>query len=223
MEAVGVIGLLSEPFVFRTAISAAESKAFCFSAASCWRSRASRRALILGCRLEELLEEPLVRWSWVATWLCLVTRGAGGEILYAGGMGSSFLLSVGDGVFTEVFAALRTLSEPDAGGVGGSARFGGGDGRGGVSSLLLPTSGVAGRETVTKLDRLLRLMAVRDIEADRGLGLYFVPSPRRISLVGFGGDFALAKGTSSATNITGLNAIFAELGLPLVVAGDTGV
>lgn len=62
-----MIGLLSVPLVFRTAINAAESKAFCFSAASCWRSRASRRALMLGCLLEDALEEPLIRWSWVAT------------------------------------------------------------------------------------------------------------------------------------------------------------
>jgi len=133
-------------------------------------------------------------------------------------------LSVGEGVFADVFAALRTRSEPEAGGVGGSARFGGGEGKGGVvSSLLFLPSGVAGLETVTKLDRLLRFTAVREIEADRGRGLYFVPSPRRISRAGFGGDFAFDKGTSSATSITGLSVIFGESGLPFVVAGDTGV
>ena len=131
---------------------------------------------------------------------------------------------MGEGVLADVFPALRTLSEPEAGGVGGRARFGGGDGNGGVSSLLFLALGVAGRETaLAKLDRLLRFTAVRDMEADRGRGLYLLPSPRKMSLVGFGGDLALAKGTSSATSITGLRAIFAEFGLPLVVAGDTGV
>lgn len=73
------------------------------------------------------------------------------------------------------------------------------------------------------LPRLLRLMAVREIEAERGLGAYLVPSPRRMSLGGLGVDLALGRGTSSATNITGLRAMIAELELPLLTDGEMGV
>jgi len=118
---------------------------------------------------------------------------------------------------------LRILSEPEAGGVGGRARLGGGEGRGGVVSLLFRASGVAGREMVRMLERLLRFMATRDIEADRGRGLYFVPSPRSMSRAGLDGVFVLVRGTSSATSMTGLRAMFAEFGLPFVVAGEKGV
>jgi hypothetical protein len=115
-------------------------------------------------------------------------------------------------------------SDPEAGGVGGRARFGGGDGKGGVVSFFgldLVASGVLGRDVVVALPLLLRFRAVRDIDAERGLGAYLLPSPRRISLVGFGVDLALGKGTCSATSITGLRAT-PELGLPLEDVGDLG-
>ena len=72
------------------------------------------------------------------------------------------------------------------------------------------------------LPLLLRFAAVREIEADRGLGAYLLPSPRKMSLVGFGVDLALGRGTSSATNITGLRAMFAEFGLPLDAVAEVG-
>lgn len=125
----------------------------------------------------------------------------------------------------EVGFCFLTTSEPDAGGVGGRARLGGGEGRGGVLSFLLlgfEVSGVLGREGVAMLPLLLRFAAVREIEAERGLGAYLLPSPRRMSLVGFGVDLALGKGTSSATSITGLRAMFAEFGLPLDAVGEFG-
>jgi hypothetical protein len=86
--------------------------------------------------------------------------------------------------------------------------------------LTLAVSGVFGREMVAMLPLLRRFAAVRDIDADRGRGAYLLPSPRRVSLVGFGVDRALGKGTSSATSITGLSAMVAELGLPLVPVGE---
>lgn len=163
-------------------------------------------------RLDEVL-------YWLRSW-----RGGGGKISF-GGRGSSFVLeSVGEGRF-EVGFCFFTTSEPEAGGVGGRARFGGGEGRGGVVSFFaraFEVSGVLGREGVAMLPLLLRLAAVRDIEADRGLGAYLLPSPRKMSLVGFGVDLALGRGTSSATSIAGLRAMFAELGLPLDVVGEFG-
>jgi hypothetical protein len=149
-------------------------------------------------------------------------RGGGKRISF-GGSGSSFVLeSVGEGRLEVGFCFLMT-SEPDTGGVGGRARFGGGEGRGGVVSFLLldlEVSGVLRREMVAMLPLLRRFAAVRDIDADRGRGAYLLPSPRRISLVGFGVDLALGKGTSSATSITGLNVIFAELGLSFEAVGE---
>lgn len=115
-------------------------------------------------------------------------------------------------------------SVPEMGGVGGKARLGGGEGRGGVSSFFaggLLVSGELGRE-LPMLLRLLRLMAVREIEAERGRGAYLVPSPRRMSLGGLGVFLALGGGTSSATSITGLRAMIAELGLPLLTDGEVG-
>lgn len=112
-------------------------------------------------------------------------------------------------------------SEPEAGGVGGSARLGGGEGRGGVLSFLplgLLFSGVLGREVPEMLPRL-RLFA-RGIDAERGLGAYLLPSPRSMSLVGFGVDLVFGKGTSSATSITGLRAILAEFRLLLEGVGE---
>lgn len=114
-------------------------------------------------------------------------------------------------------------SEPDAGGVGGSARFGGGEGKGGASSFSLHglvTSGVLGRDTVAILPRLRRF--ARGIEAERGLGAYLLPSPRRMSLVGLGVDLAFGRGTSSATSITGLRVMLAEFGLLLEAVGELG-
>lgn len=140
-----------------------------------------------------------------------------------GGSGSSFVFeSVGERRLEDGLYFLTT-SEPDAGGVGGSARLGGGDGRGGVISFFplgLQVSGVLGRETEATLPLLRRFNAVRDIDAERGRGAYLLPSPRRISLVGFGVDRAFGKGTSSATSITGLRAMFSEFGLPLEIVGD---
>jgi len=157
--------------------------------------------------------------SWLRNW-----RG-GRDNISCSRSGSSFVLeSVGDGCL-EVDFCFLTTSEPEAGGVGGRARFGGGEGRGGVLSFLpvdFEVSGVLGREGVA-MPPLLRLFAAaREIEADRGLGAYLLPSPRKMSLVGFGVDLALGRGTSSATSITGLRAIFAEFGLPLDVVGEFG-
>lgn len=138
-----------------------------------------------------------------------------------GGSGSSFVFeSVGEGRL-EVGFCFLTTSEPEAGGVGGRARFGGGEGRGGVVSFFaldLERSGVLGREVMLPL--LRRLAAVRDMDADRGRGAYLLPSPRRMSLVGFGVDLALGRGTSSATSITGLRAMFAEFGLLFEAVGE---
>ena len=124
-------GRLSSPFVLSTAINAAESMAFCFSSAA---SRASIRAVFFES-LEEAVWIALLRGEtcWVATCGVAVSRRlegegrAGGAISKAGGIGSSFLLST-------PFLAFAGFSEPDAGGVGGRALFGGGEGRGGVSS-----------------------------------------------------------------------------------------
>ena len=133
------------------------------------------------------------------------------------------LESVGEGRL-DVGLCFLITSDPEAGGVGGRARLGGGDGKGGVVSFFgldLVASGVLGRDVVVVLPLLLRFSAVRDIDAERGLGAYLLPSPRRISLVGFGVDLALGRGTCSATSITGLRAT-PELGLPLEDAGDLG-
>lgn len=88
--------------------------------------------------------------------------------------------------------------------------------------LDFEVSGVLGWEGVAMLPLLRRFGAVREIEADRGLGAYLLPSPRRMSLVGFGVDLALGKGTSSATSVTGLRAMTAEFGLPLDTGGEFG-
>jgi hypothetical protein len=103
--------------------------------------------------------------------------------------------------------------------------LGGGEGSGGVVSffaLAFEVSGVLGREGVAMLPLLRRFAAMREIEADRGLGAYLLPSPRKMSLVGFGVDLAFGRGTSSATSITGLSAIFAEFRLPFDVVGEFG-
>lgn len=143
-----------------------------------------------------------------------------------GGSGRSFVFgSVGEGRLDDGFCFFMT-SDPEAGGVGGRARLGGGEGRGGVSSFFaldLEFSGVFGREIVAILPLLRRFAAVRDIDADRGLGAYLLPSPRKMSFVGFGVDLGLDRGTSSATSMTGLSAMFAEFGLPLEVVGEFGV
>jgi len=94
-----------------------------------------------------------------------------GEMSYAGMRGKSFLLP-------SVTLALLAFSDPDAGGVGGSALFGGGEGSGGVSSLrTCIAAGLRDRAGVWVPEvcdpevppvRLLRLVAFRDIEAERG-------------------------------------------------------
>lgn len=214
---------------------AAFRRAFCFSSAS---SRSRRASIRTAARLALLLEveevaarrscvvmcgRPLLKdedgWCWWRSW-----RG-GGERGSLGGSGSSFVLAfVGDGR-SEVCLCLLITSEPETGGVGGRARFGGGDGRGGVVSFFalgLEASGVLGRDVVPALPLLRRFKAARDIDAERGLGTYLLPSPRSISRVGLGVDRAFGRGTSSATNITGLRATPSELGLPLEEVGDFG-
>jgi hypothetical protein len=193
-----------------------------------------RAAALVVLLLDE--DEDAVRRSWVVMWgrgllkleevlYWLRSWRGGGDKISFGRRGSSFVLeSVGDGRL-EVGFCFLTTSEPEAGGVGGRARLGGGEGRGGVLSFFaldFEVSGVLGREGVAMLPLLRRFAAVRDIEADRGLGAYLLPSPRRMSLVGFGVDLALGSGTSSATSITGLRAIVAEFGLPLDVVGEFG-
>lgn len=109
--------------------------------------------------------------------------------------------------------------------MGGRARLGGGDGKGGVVSFFaldLETSGVLGRDVVVTLPLLRRFITVQDIDAERGLGAYLLPSPRRINLVGFGVDLDLGTATSSATSITGLRAMPVGIGLPLEDVGDLG-
>jgi hypothetical protein len=224
---------LRAPLVLRTAMRAAERRAFCFSNASSRSSRASMRAAALVVLLLDE-DEDVVRRSWVVMCgrdllrdaeVCCCWRSwrGGGERISFGGTGSSFVFeSVGEGRLEFGFCFLMT-SEPDTGGVGGRARFGGGEGRGGVVSFLLldlEISGVLGREMVAMLPLLRRFAAVRDIETDRGRGAYLLPSPRNMSFVGFGVDLALGKGTSSATSITGLKVMFAEFGLPLDAVGE---
>lgn len=178
---------------------------------------AVRRSCVVICVSPLLNDED--GWCWWRSW------SGGGERGSAGGSGSSFVLeSVCDGRL-EVGLCFLITSEPEAGGVGGRARLGGGDGRGGVVSfpgLDLVASGVLGRDVVVALPLLRRFSAVRDIDAERGLGAYLLPSPRRISLVGFGVDLALGRGTCSATSITGLRATPNELGLSLEDVGDFG-
>ena len=169
---------------------------------------------------------------WAA---CERERDGGGEAGVASGRLPSkdrrrdlvFVLTMPVALVGEVLFELgllrSTFSDPEAGGVGGSARCGGGDGGGGVSPLHLPLFGVAGLDILAMLDRLRRFMAVRDIEAERGLGAYLVPSPRRMSRAGFVGDFTFGTGTSSATSIIGERQILTELGLSFDVVGEIGV
>jgi hypothetical protein len=177
---------------------------------------AVRRSCVVMCGSPLLNDED--GWCW---WRSCSGCGERGS---AGGRVSSFVLeSVGEGRL-DVGLCFLITSDPEAGGVGGRARLGGGDGKGGVVSFLgivLVASGVLGRDVVVALPLLLRFSAVRDMDAERGLGAYLLPSPRRINLVGFGVDLALGKGTCSATSITGLRAT-PELGLPLEDVGDFG-
>jgi hypothetical protein len=216
-------------------MSAAFRRAFCFSSASRRSRRASIRAAARLALVLDEDEEVAVRRSCVVMcgrpllndeegWCWWRSCSGGGERGSLGGSGSSFVLeSVGEGRL-DVGLCLLMTSDPEAGGVGGRARLGGGDGNGGVVSFFtlgLVASGVLGRDIVVTLPLLRRSSAVRDSDADRGLGAYLLPSPRRISLVGFGVDLALGKGTCSATSITGLRAT-PELGLPLEDVGDLG-
>lgn len=178
---------------------------------------AVRRSCVVMCGSPLLKEEDGRCW-WRSC-------SGGGERGSPGGRGSSFVFeSVGEGRLDVGFCFLMT-SDPEAGGVGGRARLGGGDGRGGVVSFLtlaLEASGVLGRDVLAALPLLRRFNAVRDIDAERGLGAYLLPSPRRINLVGFGVDLALGTVTSSATSITGLRGAPVELGLPSEDVGDFG-
>jgi hypothetical protein len=130
------------------------------------------------------------------------------------------LFSVGE-LLLELGFTRNIFSEPEAGGVGGSARFGGGEGSGGVSSLRLLLFGVEGLDMLAILER--RFKAARDNDADRGRGAYLVPSPRRINRAGFTGVLTFGTGTSSATSITGERHILAQFGLSLEDIGETGV
>lgn len=127
-----------------------------------------------------------------------------GEISKGGIVGRAFLVVV-------VRAVVRTLfvfSEPEAGGVGGRARLGGGEGSRGVVSLFLVPSGLDGLDGVSKPERR---SAARGMEADlgRGTAARLPLRSRRMSLAGFGVGLALGAGTSSATSITGLSAMAA--------------
>lgn len=110
------------------------------------------------------------------------------------------------------------FSEPDAGGVGGRARFGGGEGSGGVSSSMVAFSplGLLGLEGVCAPWRLRRF-----IDAERGRGAYDLPPSLTMSLDGFEGDLVLVMGICSATSITGLSETLTAP-LALEVAGETG-
>ena len=114
-------GTLTAPLVRRTAVSAAESRAFCFSNAS---NRASMpfvfAMLVWGGGTGFLC-------NWVA--ICGVASASSEMILSAGREGRSFSESA-----AFIVLALFGFSDPDAGGVGGRARVGGGDGSGGASS-----------------------------------------------------------------------------------------
>lgn len=162
-------------------------------------------------RLGISLGELLFLRAWQAT--CLFCFGA---ISYAGGTGRPFLSPV-----------LRPgFSDPDAGGVGGKARFGGGEGSGGMPSFCRPVAGVAGRDGVraggaSAPARLRLFMALRGMDADLGRGTYDLPS-FTTTLASFGVDFVLGTGVSSATSITGLSAMHI-VSLTLEVVGDIGV
>ena len=172
--------VLRAPLVLSTAMSAALRRAFCFSSASSRSRRASMRAAARLALLLEEVEDVAVRrscvvmcgssllndedgWCWWRSW-----RG-GGERDSLGCSGSSFVLeSVGDGRL-DVGLCFLITSDPEAGGVGGRARLGGGDGSGGVVSFFtlgLEASGVLGRDVVVTLPLLRRFNAVRDIDAE---------------------------------------------------------
>ena len=76
-------------------------------------------------------------------------------------------LAGGDGILD----LFLIFSDPDAGGVGGNARFGGGDGSGGV---WLSSCGISGVKTLEGSVILVRLRRIDDglgIEAERGRGV----------------------------------------------------
>lgn len=140
-------------------------------------------------------------------------------ISLVGREGSSFFVSA-----ARTDLLFPALSEPDAGGVGGKARFGGGDGNGGGSSFIGAGAGLLGREGVLDPPTRLRLfMADRGIEADRGRGVYVFPS-LTITFAGLCERSIFGIGTSSATSINGLKLIIdPAFALALDVAGEIGV
>lgn len=127
-----------------------------------------------------------------------------GETSCEGSVGRSLAITLA------LLLALLALSDPEAGGVGGRALVGGGEGRGGALSSSLSCRGLLDRGEEWMLFWLLPLLftlrrrtAAREYEADRGRGAYVLPS-LRMSLVGFGEGLVFGIGTSSATSMTGL-------------------
>lgn len=124
--------------------------------------------------------------------------------------------------------ALTAFSDPDAGGVGGRALFGGGEGSGGegsggVSSFRGSGGGVGCLAGVRAPFLLLRFNADREYDADLGRGLYGLPSFTTMA-AGLGVNLAFGTGISSATSITGLSVMSASaIPLALDVVGEMGV
>lgn len=134
----------------------------------------------------------------------LKTMVSFGVISYLGNTGSSFLLSMASRAL-----GLLLLSEPDAGGVGGRARLGGGDGSRGASSCSCCRYGVSAVVGVFAPCPLLLFIALRGIDADLGRGVYVGRGVYgfTITFAPCGGDLAFGTGISCATSITGLRAI----------------
>lgn len=172
--------------------------------------------------LDESFEKPLLRCAWV-----VVDDGCSAPPLAWATLGeASQCIGVGGRSFPSS-AWLRFLpfvgfSEPEAGGVGGSLRCGGGEGKGGASSSCGSGAGLLALVDACDRLKLFLFIAFRGSDADLGRGVYDFPS-LTTNLAGFCWLFAFGTGISSATNMTGLSTILASFAaLPLEAVGEMG-